>query len=169
MDNLTYLFAGAVLLAATLAMIGIWAPRRFWLKLSAIGASVALMVVGYVALVDLLSRPKPVDMEWLESAQDEATVVSAQLEEGEAIYLWLKLEGVPEPRAYQMAWSRDLAKQLQDAQDEAGDSAEGVRVRRPFSRQNSMDDDEPVFYAAPQQRIPPKASDSGNGPIRFDG
>lgn len=169
MDSLTYIFAGAVVLAATLASIGIWAPRRLWLRLSAVGASVALMVVGYAALVDLLSRPKPVDMEWLESAQDEATVVSAQLHEGEAIYLWLKLDGVTEPRAYQMAWNRELAQQLQEAQDQAGDAEDGVKVRRPFSRNSLQDDDEPVFYATPQEAPQPKTTKRGNGPLRFDG
>jgi len=168
-DSLTYIFAGAVVLVATLATIGVWAPRRLWLKISAVGASAALLVVGYIALVDLLSRPKPMDMAWFEAAQDEATVVGAHLDEGKAIYLWLKLDGVEEPRAFQMAWSRELAMQLQEAQNQAGDDADGVRVRRPFDRKLAREDDEPVFYAVPQKALVPKSTKRGDGPIRFDG
>ena len=149
-----FLFVPLVLVAALLANIAIWSPRRMWLKLSALAAAAVFMPLGYASLSELMSRPKPVALEWLRRELTEATLLGASMRENEAIYLWLKVPEVDEPRAYTLPWSRPLAEQLQRARREARKNRSRVRVRRPFD--GTDDPRQRMFYAAPRESLPPK-------------
>lgn len=157
MTELTYLFALVAVLAGLVASISIWAPRRLWIKLCAVASATLFMPAVYIALMQLLSMPKPVGFEWWHGQADEATVLASNLQEGKGIYLWLQLPDVPEPRAYVLPWSRDLAEQLQAAGREAVENRSGVQMRLPF--EPSLEDREPKFYAMPQPALPPKDLD----------
>jgi len=154
MTELTYLFAAVALLAGAMASVAIWAPRRLPPKLFAVGTGAALLPTAYLGLVQLMSLPKPVDLEWWLAAAEEATVLGSSIREDDAIYLWLQMDGVAEPRAYVLPWDRDLAEQLQAAQREAEENGTRARMRMPF--EPSLDDREPKFYTAPQPALPPK-------------
>lgn len=154
MDYLPYLFGVIVLLAAALAAIGIWSRRRLWIKVAGVAAAMLFMPAAYAGLVGLLSKPKPVDLEWAQAHLREATVLGATLEQGRGIYLWLKLDGIEEPRSYILPWDTELAQQLQDAMREAEENGTGLKMRLPFER--SLDPHEPKFYALPQPAMPPK-------------
>lgn len=82
---------------------------------------------------------------------------AATRSEGEGIYLWLQLSDAPEPRAYLLPWSRDLAEQLQAARREAEQNDTQLQMRLPF--EPSLDDREAKFYAMPQPALPPKDLD----------
>lgn len=166
MTDLLVLFAVLGALAGILANIALWAPRRLWVKLGALMATAALLLVGYVALAEMLGRPKPVRIEWARQELAEAAVLGARLDEGRAIYLWLGLDGVAEPRAYALPWSEPLARQLRGAQRAAEQNGVQVRMRNPFER--SLDEREEVFYAAPPPPPPPKAPPRDN-PLNFQG
>jgi len=157
MTELTYLFALVAVLAGLVASISIWAPRRLWIKLCAVASAALFMPAAYVALMQLLSMPKPVTYEWWHGQADEATVLASNLQEEQGIYLWLQLPDVPEPRAYVLPWNRDLAEQLQAALREAEEQRSGVQMRLPF--EPSLDDREPKFYALPQPALPSKDGD----------
>src|SRR5215212_8082253 len=86
MSELTPLFAVLVMLAATLAMVSVWAPRRIEIKVGAVVVAFALMATTYAAMLDLLSRPKPTRFEWWTSRAAEATVVGSSFDESRAIY-----------------------------------------------------------------------------------
>ncbi len=159
MDHLIYLFTAVVVIATALAGIAVWAPRSTGVKLSALVLSALLMATAYTGLVDLLGKPKPVTMEWAAAAVPEATVVAALPREGEAIYLWLRFDDSPEPRAYVLPWSREIAEQLQQATRQAAAEGTEVRMRRPF--ESAPDANEPVFYAEPQPALPPKRRNAG--------
>jgi hypothetical protein len=155
MDSaIIFLFVPLVVVATLLANIGIWSPRRLWLKLSALVVAALFIPLGYTSLSELMSRPKPVALEWLRRELPEATLLSASLQENQAIYLWLKVPEIDEPRAYTLPWSRSLAEQLQRARREAKKNRNGVRVRRPFD--GTEDPRERMFYAAPRKSLPPK-------------
>ena len=162
MTELTYLFATVAVLAGLVTSISIWAPRRLWLKLTALGAAAMFLPIGYLSLAHLLSLPKPVALEWWLTHAPTATVLGSTVREDEAIYLWLQLEQVAEPRAYALPWSRDLAEQLQTAQREADANQSQVRMRLPFEA--TLDDREPKFYALPQPPLPSK--DVGRAPAQ---
>jgi hypothetical protein len=113
MTGVTQLFVVGAVLAAALSLISIWAPRRLPVKGTALAASALFLPLGYASLVDLLSKPKPVDLEWWLREAEEAEVLASRLVEGEGIYLWLQLPDVAEPRAYVLPWDRASAEQLQ--------------------------------------------------------
>ena len=153
MTELTYLFAALAVLAGVLTSIAIWAPRRLVIKGTALVTTTLLLPLAYTSMVDLLSRPKPVDLEWWQNAE-EATVLGSQIRENEAIHLWLQLPDLAEPRAYVLPWNRDTAERLQEAQRAAEQQGGDVRMRLPFEA--SQDEREPQFYALPQPALPPK-------------
>jgi len=150
-------FGAVAVLAGTVTSISIWAPRRLWVKLGALGVAALFLPAVYAGFAHLLSMPKPVAMEWWHVHAAEATVLGSSMREGEAIYVWLQLSEVGEPRAFALPWSRDLAEQLQAAQREAEQNQSQVQMRLPFER--SEDDQEPKFYAMPQPAQPPKDLD----------
>jgi hypothetical protein len=154
MISLSQLFALTIALAGLLAAISLWTPRRLAVKATALGTAALFLPLAYASLVDLLSRPKPVSMEWWQNGAEEATVLGSLLQENEGIHLWLQLPGLAEPRAYVLPWSRETAERLQEAQRSAEQEGGDLRMRMPFER--SFDDLEPRFYAQPQPALPPK-------------
>ncbi|MGF1476316.1 MAG: hypothetical protein ACFB6S_12200 [Geminicoccaceae bacterium] len=161
----TQLFTAGAVLAASLALIAIWSPKAFSVKLLAVTNAVMLLPVGYVGLAGLLSKPKPVALEWFMTEATEAEVVGSRLAEGKGIFLWLQLPELEEPRAYVLPWDQETAEQLQQAMKEAEENNNGLRMRMPF--EPSLDDREPRFYAMPQPALPPKDALDG-GPEHYD-
>jgi len=159
--ELFLLFAASMSLAACLAFISIWSHRKLWAKIGAVLAMALFIPTIYLSYSDLLSRPKPVSLEWWQRDAAEATVVSAKLREGEAIYLWIELAELDEPRAYRLPWQQEIAKQLFGAQREAEANGTKVQMRLPFADRD--DEAEPVFYAQPQPPLPPKTAGQGMG------
>jgi hypothetical protein len=161
MTELSQLFALTVAVAGLLAAITLWTPRRPAVKATALVTATLFLPLAYASLVDLLSRPKPVDLEWWQTGAEEATVLGSVLQENQGIHLWLQLPGLPEPRGYVLPWNRETAERLQEAQREAEQQGGDVRMRMPF--EPSLDDREPKFYAQPQPALPPK-DHAGPGP-----
>ncbi len=155
MDHILVLFAIVVCLACALATIAVWAPRKLWIRAVAVVVAGLMLPTAYISMNELLSRPKPVSIEWARAATEEATVISSSVREGEAIYLWLRIaEDIVEPRAYVLPWSKTLAKQLHEAQREVGKKGGTVAMRQPF--ESTLDDGDRKFYARPQARPPLK-------------
>ncbi len=154
MNELFGLFIVVVALLCILATHSIWAPTRLRVKLSALITTVLFLPLAYAAMVQLLSKPKPVHLEWWQAQAEEATVLGSSLREGQGIYLWLQMVELPEPRSYVLPWSQELAQQLQDALREAEENGTAVQMRLPF--EPSLDNREPKFYAMPQPAFPPK-------------
>ena len=167
MNELLALFGVATVLAAILANIGIWSPRHIWVKLSAVIAVALFLPVAYFALTELLSRPKPVNVEWAQRTVPEAVVLGSNMIEDKAIYLWLGFEGQDEPRAYTLPWSENLAKQMRKAQQEADAEGTSVKMRRPFDE--NLDKMERVFYPEPRTPPPAKQVSQSQAPLVFQG
>ena len=154
MSELTALFAGLGGLAFVLANIAIWSPRKLCVKLGALATAAVFLPAAYMSLSEMLSRPKPVGSEWARRELAEATVIGAQMVEGQAIYVWLGMEGVAEPRAYALPWDEKIARQLHGARRNAEANGTNVKMRNPFEQ--SIDQRERIFYAAPQPPPPEK-------------
>ena len=160
MIELFHLFAASAALAAFLAAISIWSHRRLWAKISAVLATALFIPAIYLSYADLLSRPKPANLEWWHRNVSEATVVGSRLREGEAIYVWIEMADTDEPRAYKLPWQQEMAKQLYGAQREAEANGTKVQMRLPFA--DLVEGEEPLFYALPQPPLPPKHVEQGN-------
>lgn len=154
MSDIPGLFLAVVLLLCVLATHSIWAPTRMRVKLSALATTLLFMPLAYAAMLHLLSKPKPVHLEWWQAHAEEATVLGSSLREGQGIYLWLQMVDLLEPRSYVLPWSQELAQQLQEALRQAEENGTAVQMRLPF--EPSLDNREPKFYALPQPAFPPK-------------
>ena len=136
MDVLYYVFAAAALVAGALASIAIWAPRPARVRMLALFTTLLFLPLVYLQIIEVLSKPKPVSFEWYERGADGAEVLSVSFDEGEAIYLWLRLDGSSEPRAYVMPWNVRLAEKLEQAVDEALRRNSTVLLKKPFYRRS---------------------------------
>ena len=157
MDALGIFFIVFVALAAILANIGIWAPRKTSVRYAAVAIAALFIPAAYASVSDLLSRPKPASIEWLHRNAAEATVLSARILEGKSIFLWLQLSGETEPRSYVLPYDEKTARQLHEAQSTAKRKGTDTRMERPFAkrRENSK---KRRFYAAPQPPRPEKTA-----------
>lgn len=134
MEALFYLFIAALLVAALLATIAIWAPRRALLRGAAVVLLAAFVPLSYLVYTEVLSKPKPISHEWWRRHVESATLLGTSLDEGRAIYVWLRLEGVSEPRYYVLPWRQALAERLQQATDDAIASNGRIEIRDPFAK-----------------------------------
>ena len=126
--------------------------RRDFLGL---GIGSGLSGVGLYALIDLLSRPKPTALEVVNQSAEEALVLAVNVQEGKAIYVWLRLPDSREPRAYAYPWDLDMAKDLKEAVKKATEDRTALRMRRPFDPSTEVRK-APRFYSLPPERLPLK-------------
>jgi hypothetical protein len=172
MDLLYYLFIGSIALAAALASLAIWAPRISVVRCSALALTILFAPIAYLQMAELLSKPKPMAYEWYERQTDKAIVLGISFDEGQAIYLWLRLPHSKEPRYYKIPWSVKFAQKLEDASDEAVQRNGQILMRNPFIIDGFDDlgdlNVEIVPPAAPlpkQPRFPPRIVDPREMPI----
>ncbi len=133
MDVLFYIFAGATLVAAAPACIAIGAPRTTPIRIAAVAVAALFIPIAYLQLIEMLSKPKPMSFEWFERSTDTATVLGVSFYEGQAIYMWLRLDGAVEPRYYVLPWHQSLAEKLEDAVEDAIEQHSGVFITKPFA------------------------------------
>ena len=135
-EPLYFLFAGFTLLAALLAAIAVRAPRATAWRVGAVALTAAFIPFAYLGLNEILARPKSMSHEWFNASAKHAMVLGVSLDEGKAIYLWLRVDGSTEPRYYRLPWQQRNAEKLQKAVEEAAEEDVGVRIQNPFSRRS---------------------------------
>ncbi|MBC8339159.1 MAG: hypothetical protein H8E39_10775 [Alphaproteobacteria bacterium] len=136
MDILFFVFAGAAGVAAALAAIAIWAPRPTRVRMLALVITTLFLPVVYIQLIEMLSKPKPMSFEWYQRNTAKAELLSTSLDEGKAIYLWLRFDGSLEPRSYKIPWNLKLAEKLEDAVDDAVRENSTIILKNPFYRKS---------------------------------
>lgn len=156
MDAIYYLFAAALILFAFQATIAIWSPRNIWLRIGAVAAVAVFMPLAYVTLTVLLSRPKPVDFAWFERHADKASVLGVSLDEGNAIYLWLYVDGHTMPSYYVLPWRQAQAEQLEDTLHAAVQSRAQVVLKKPFAKKSLEDKGSLSIEIIPPATLPLK-------------
>ena len=156
MEVLTLLFAALVGIGALLATIAIWAPRAPFIRSAAVVVTAVFIPLSYLGLNELLSKPKPMAHEWFERNAGEATVLGVSLNEGKAIYLWLRLDSSLEPRYYVLPWETKFAEQLQELVEEAIEQGAMVRMVNPFSRKSFQDLGDLNLQVVPPEILPHK-------------
>jgi hypothetical protein len=134
MENLIYVFIAATSVAAALATLAIWAPRRTRVRVAALFVAALLIPISYVQFIEFLSQPKPQKYEWFERNVEEAEILGVSLKEGEAIYMWLRLDGALEPRYYVFPWNLKLAERLEEDVDNAIARNSKLVIKNPFER-----------------------------------
>ena len=142
------------ILAGVLALFAIVAPSSRSLKSAALLCTALFLPLAYLAVNDLLSRPKPLQTADARVQLQDAIVTASLMRENEAIYLWLKLPGIAEPRSFQLPWDEQMAIELHQAEREA--EAEGTEVQMQMPEGDSLDNEEPTFQATSHIPPPPK-------------
>jgi len=105
-----------------------------------VSLSIIIAPVTYLAIADLLSRPKPVKLELISVQQAE--VLGFRIVPDEAIYVLLGLPNRAEPRYYKIPWtkgSRKTARKLQQGWQERKKKGGKLLMVRPFGGLNSKD------------------------------
>jgi hypothetical protein len=134
MNPLLLFFIAATAVAALLASLAIWAPRRPLVRFAALAAVVLFIPIGYLPLNELLARPKPIAFEWFRRNVEQAQLLGVSLDEGRAIYLWLRVDKDIEPRYYVMPWRQDTAEKLEELIDNALRRHATIILKKPFIR-----------------------------------
>ena len=137
-------------LALGLGAFALWLAGGRWF--AAAGLALGLLV-AYVGLVETMSRPKPVGLEFTNRYANTAKIIAYQFAEPDAIYLWLELPGQPEPRSYVVPWSIDTAEKMRGVIE--GAAGEAIVIEQPF--QHSWHERESLpMHPDPQPMLPSK-------------
>ena len=139
MEILFYLFMATVALAASLAALAIWAPRPARIRTAALLLTVLLLPLGYAQYVELLSKPKPRQLEWLKRHAKEAEILGVSFHEGKAIYMWLRVDGAAQPSYYVFPWDLRFAERLQEDVEDAIRRGGKLMMREPFGRKENSE------------------------------
>ena len=99
----------------------------------ALATAILFLPVAYASLVELLSKPKPIDLEWWLSEAAEAEVVAARQVENEGIYLCCSCPMSASRGPTSCPGTARSAEQLQQALREAQQKGSGVQMRLPLS------------------------------------
>lgn len=153
-DPLNWIFVIVVALATGLALVAVRGNLSVVSRSGALALSALLMVSGYIGFAELMSRPKPVSLEWVRGQNGPLKVAASHFRENEAIFLWVMFKGETEPRAYRLPWNLEMAKQLREAQRRAQGRKSDVMMRSLKARSKNPTDR--VFYAPPRPAPPPK-------------
>ncbi|HEX9463632.1 MAG TPA: hypothetical protein VGB82_13625 [Alphaproteobacteria bacterium] len=162
MTSFLIAFVSLAVLLGVFAYVALPAASR--LRRAIVSASLAVVLgVLFFGYSDMLGRPKSTRLEVLRGAQ-EARVLGTYLKEGQGIYLWLQLPGLDEPRYYELPWSQNTAKAMQEAiRQNADGHGAGVAMHLPFERGWSKEE-EPKFYPLPQPQLPDKPGEQQTAP-----
>lgn len=155
-DPLTWIFVVVVALATGLALIAVRGSLSVASRTGALALAAMLMTSGYVGLTELMSRAKPVSLEWVRGQGGPLKVAASHLRENEAIYLWVVFDGETEPRAYRLPWNLAMAKQLRQAQGQAERRKSKVMMKSLKGKTENPTDR--LFYAPPRPPPPPKVA-----------
>lgn len=163
--HIVYFLLLALLIVALCAVVA-WSRKERLYRWGAILCGVAIIGGSYPLMVNLLSRPRDVTEEWFNRNAKEALITGVYIQEGTALYLYLKLPGVGEPRSYRFPWSdntRKLAQSVQEALDsEEGEG--GVTLDSPF--QPSEEREKPLT-AHPKPQSKPPIKKAPRTPLEF--
>jgi len=154
-ESIPVLYLLFVLLGCLLATITIWSRRTLHVRVAAVAALIVLVMLNYSALINLLGRPQPAEGVITDTIDDDAIVLAASIEEGQAIYLWLRHPQRREPRYYILDWDQDAAIALKKAMDRSLRNKSTVMMN-PHYEQSLEGDKEPLFYILPPERLPLK-------------
>jgi hypothetical protein len=87
--------------------------------------------------------------------EGDSIVLAASIDEGLAIYLWLRHPDIRQPRYYRLPWDQDAAIALKRAMDQSLKNKSTVMMN-PNYESTLETNKEPLFYTLPQGRLPLK-------------
>ena len=155
MDILNWFFALLTILISFIIALSIWSRKKVRYKVLSITIGVFAYFISYATLLEILSRPKPKNLELLNKYANELTLLHVNWVEGEAIYLLVQLDDSLEPRLYEFPWNASQAQEYDEAITAGRENGQEVRISNPFYP-SSSEERETLIYSAPVKPLPAK-------------
>ena len=132
------------------AWLAIWSRKDTWGRPAAIVLFLVGLPVIAAAGVQSLGLHRPYALAW-ELPDGDHVVLGAKMIQDRAIYIYLDA-GRDEPWPLVLPWSNEAANQIQKAQDDSGEEANGQFMARMDS---SLDTNPLQFHPMPQMKALP--------------
>ena len=155
MDILNWFFALLTILISFIIALSIWSRKKVKYKILSITIGVFAYLISYATLLEILSRPKPKNLELLNKYANELTLLHVNWVEGEAIYLLVQLDNLIEPRLYEFPWNAAQAQEYDEMLEKGRENGEEVKIANPFFPTNA-EERKTIIYTAPAKPLPPK-------------
>ena len=155
MDILNWFFALLTVLISFIIALSIWSRKKVKYKVLSITIGVFAYLISYATLLEILSRPKPKNLELLNKYANELTLLHVNWVEGEAIYLLVQLDNLIEPRLYEFPWNAAQAQEYDEMLEKGRENGEEVKIANPFFPTNA-EERKTIIYTAPAKPLPPK-------------
>jgi len=155
MDILNIIYGTITLLIIFLILVTIWSRRPYIWRVSVFFVGLVLVLTVYVALLELMSRPKPNNLEIAHKQTKEVTLLHVSWIEEEAIYILIQIPDVNEPRLYKLPWSKNEAQNYENAMAEGEEQDIEVKIGNPFF-ESDEEDRERLVYTSPVRPMPQK-------------
>lgn len=130
--NITFLLL-ATILALGMVSLALMVNQKLVYLMIGLWALTIIFTTG--SFLALLGTPKPTINEFRKV--EVAQVLWAKVVVNEKILLILTWKGLPEPLYYSMPWSKELEKQLSQAQSKSTARNTPIMIRNPFNFKSS--------------------------------
>ena len=155
MSSINWFFFIIVILTAILTSLIFKSRKKTYTKFLTLILGISIFLISYVSLLEILSRPKPKNLEILHKYVEEVTLLHVSWVEGEAIHILIRLDGVKEPRLYSFPWDPIQAQEFDEALEKGRENGEEVKIANPFYPTNA-EERKTLVYTAPAKPLPPK-------------
>ncbi len=155
MDLLNWFFTLLTILISFIIALSIWSRKKVKYKVLSILLGFFTYLISYGSLLEILSRPKPKNLELLNKYANELTLLHVNWVEGEAIYLLVQLDDIVEPRLYKFPWNASQAQEYDEMLEKGRENGEEVKIANPFYPTNA-EERKTIIYTAPAKPLPPK-------------
>ena len=155
MNSINWFFFIIVILTAILTSLIFKSRNKTNTKFFTLILGISIFLTSYVSLLEILSRPKPKNLEILNKYVEEVTLLHVSWVEGEAIHILIRLDGVKEPRLYSFPWDPIQAQEFDEALEKGRENNEEVRISNPFFVSN-LEERKTLIYSSPAKPLPAK-------------
>ena len=155
MASVNWFFFIIVLCTALLTSISFKSRKNLYLKILSLILGFFIFLLSYVSLIEVLSRPKPKNLELLNRYVKEITLLHVTWIEGESIHILTMLDGFKEPRLYEFPWDPIQAQEFDEALEKGRENNEEVRIANPFFISN-VEERKTIIYSSPAKPLPAK-------------
>ena len=155
MELLNWFYALLTILISFIIAITIWSRKELKYKIISISLGLLSYFISYGTMLEILSRPKPKNLELLNKYANELTLLHVNWVEGEAIYLLVQLDDLKEPRLYKFPWNASQAQEYDEALEKGRENGEEVKIANPFYPTNA-EERKTLIYTAPAKPLPAK-------------
>tara|TARA_Y100001935_G_scaffold143823_1_gene118813 strand:- start:12 stop:581 length:570 start_codon:yes stop_codon:yes gene_type:complete len=155
MDILNWFLFTLVIIISSVIAISFWARKALKYKIFCLSLGFISFFLIYISFLEILSRPKPKELELLNRYLEELTLLHVSWTEGKAIHILVQIEGLKEPRLYKFPWDPIQAQEFDEALEKGRENGEEVRISNPFYDSN-VEERKTLIYSAPAKPLPKK-------------